>query len=131
LVASSAAYAQQQAPTGMSDLNAIPEKMPFDIPYGTPITMDRAQSLVQESVAEANKRGWKMNVAVVDPNGDLVAFGRMDGAALASVAISLHKARVAASYRRPTRAFEDAVQKFGFNYILTLDDVIAARGGIR
>jgi len=48
LVASSAAYAQQQAPTGMSDLNAIPEKMPFDIPYGTPITMDRAQSLVQE-----------------------------------------------------------------------------------
>jgi len=114
----------------MSDLNAIPEKMPFDIPYGTPITMDRAQSLVQESVAEANKRGWKMNVAVVDPNGDLVAFGRMDGAALASVAISLHKARVAASYRRPTRAFEDAVQKFGFNYILTLDDVIATRGGI-
>jgi len=122
--------AQQQALTGMSDLNAIPEKMPFDIPYGTPITMDRAQSLVQESVAEANKRGWKMNVAVVDPNGDLVAFGRMDGAALASVAISLHKARVAASYRRPTRAFEDAVQKFGFNYILTLDDVIATRGGI-
>jgi len=114
----------------MSDLNAIPEKMPFDIPYGTPITMDSAQSLVQESVAEANKRGWKMNVAVVDPNGDLVAFGRMDGAALASVAISLHKARVAASYRRPTRAFEDAVQKFGFNYILTLDDVIATRGGI-
>ena len=40
--------AQQQALTGMSDLNAIPEKMPFDIPYGTPITMDRAQSLVQE-----------------------------------------------------------------------------------
>ena len=42
--------------------------------------MERAQSLVQAAVAEANKRGWKMNVAVVDPNGDLIAFGRMDGA---------------------------------------------------
>jgi glc operon protein GlcG len=130
LLASGAAYAQQQPPSGAPDLNAIPEKMPFDIPFGTPIAMDRAQSLVQAAVAEANQRGWKMNVAVVDPNGDLIAFGRMDGAQLASIPISQHKARVAARYRRPTRALEDAVQKFGFNYILTLDDVIVSRGGI-
>jgi glc operon protein GlcG len=130
LLASSAAHAQQQAPSGAPDLNAIPEKMPFDIPFGTPITMERAQTLVQAAVAEATKRGWKMNVAVVDPNGDLIAFGRMDGAQLASISISQHKARVAARYRRPTRALEDAVQKFGFNYILTLDDAIASRGGI-
>jgi uncharacterized protein GlcG (DUF336 family) len=130
LLASGAAHAQAQAPSGAPDLNAIPEKMPFDIPFGTPITMERAQSLVQAAVAEANKRGWKMNVAVVDPNGDLIAFGRMDGAQLASISISQHKARVAARYRRPTRALEDALQKFGFNYLLTLDDVIASRGGI-
>ena len=130
LLVSGAANAQSQAPTGAPDLNAIPEKMPFDIPFGTPITMERAQSLVQAAVAEANKRGWKMNVAVVDPNGDLIAFGRMDGAQLASISIAQHKARVAARYRRPTCALEDAVQKFGFNYILTLDDVIASRGGI-
>jgi uncharacterized protein GlcG (DUF336 family) len=54
----------------------------------------------------------------------------MDGAQFASVAIAEHKARTAARYRRPTKAFEDAVQKFGFNYILTLDDVIASRGGV-
>ena len=119
----SGAYAQQRAPSAAPDLNAISEKMPFDIPYGTPITMERA-------VAEATKRGWKMNVAVVDSNGDLVAFGRMDGAQLAPIPISQHKARVAARYRRPTRAFEDAVQKFGLNYILSLDDAIASRGGI-
>jgi len=101
LLASGAAYAQAQAPSGAPDLNAIPEKTPFDIPYGTPITMERAQSLVQAAVAEANKRGWKMNVAVVDPNGDLIAFGRMDGAQLASIPISQHKARVAARYPRP------------------------------
>jgi glc operon protein GlcG len=54
----------------------------------------------------------------------------MDGAQLASIPIAQHKARTAARYRRPTRAFEDAIQKFGFNYVLTLDDVIASRGGI-
>lgn len=117
-------------PAAPPDLNAIPEKMPFNIPYGTPISMDRAQALVKAAVDEATKRGWAMNVSVVDPNGDLIAFGRMDSAALASITISQHKARVAARYRRPTKAFEDAVQKFGFNYILTLDDVIASRGGI-
>ena len=126
------AMAQQAAPAAPAappDLNAIPDKMPFNIPFGTPISMERAQALVQAAVAEANKRGWAMNVAVVDPNGDLIAFGRMDGAQLASISISQHKARTAARYRRPTRAFEDAVQH-GVAYITTLDDVIASRGGI-
>jgi uncharacterized protein GlcG (DUF336 family) len=133
LIAAGQAMAQQQpapaAPPGPPDLNAIPDKMPFNIPYGTPISMDRAQGLVKAAVDEATKRGWAMNVAVVDPNGDLIAFGRMDGAQLASVSISQHKARTAARYRRPTRAFEDAVQH-GVAYITTLDDVIASRGGI-
>jgi glc operon protein GlcG len=132
LLVSGAAYAQQQpaAPAAPPNLDAVPDKMPFATPYGTPITMERAQAAIQAAVAEANKRGWALNITVVDPNGDLVTFARMDGAQLASIAISQHKARVAARYRRPTHAFEDGVQKFGFNYILTLDDVIASRGGI-
>jgi glc operon protein GlcG len=54
----------------------------------------------------------------------------MDGAQLGSIPIAEHKARVAAKYRRPTRAFEDAVQKFDFKFILSLDDIVASRGGI-
>jgi len=54
----------------------------------------------------------------------------MDGAQLASISISEHKARTAAKYRRPTRAFEDAIQKLDYKYYITLDDVIASRGGI-
>jgi uncharacterized protein GlcG (DUF336 family) len=130
LFTASAAFAQQQPAPGAPDLNAVPEKMPFATPYGAPITMERAQGLIQAAVAEANKRGWAMNVTVVDPNGDLITFARMDGAQLASIAISQHKARVAARYRRPTHALEDGLQKFAFNYLLTLDDVIASRGGI-
>jgi uncharacterized protein GlcG (DUF336 family) len=112
------------------NLDAIPEKMPFATPYGAPITAERAGSLIQAAVAEAVKKGWPMNVAVVDSGANLVAFLRMDGAQLASIPLAEHKARAAAKFRRPTRAFEDAVQKFDFKYILSLDDAIASRGGI-
>jgi glc operon protein GlcG len=54
----------------------------------------------------------------------------MDGAQLASIPISEHKARAAVKFRRPTKAFEDGMQKFDYKYLLTLDDVIASRGGI-
>ena len=119
--------AQQPAPP---NLDAIPEKMPFANPYGAPIEAQRAESLIQAAAAEATKKGWPMNIAVVDSGANLVAFLRMDGAQLGSIPIAEHKARVAAKYRRPTRAFEDAVQKFDFKFILSLDDIVASRGGI-
>jgi hypothetical protein len=53
------------------------DKMPFDIPYGAPISMNAAKKLVEASIAEATKRGWKMAVAVVSPGGDLVYFAKM------------------------------------------------------
>jgi uncharacterized protein GlcG (DUF336 family) len=120
-------HAQQPAPP---NLDAVPEKMPFSTPYGAPIGAERAQSLIQAAAAEASKRGWSMNIAVVDSGANLVAFLRMDGALLGSISIAQHKARAAVKYRRPTRAFEDAVQKADLKYILSLDDVIASRGGI-
>ena len=119
-----AAGAQQPSP-----LDAVPEKMPNDIPYGTPISLERAQTAIAAAVGESRKRDWKLNVAVVDSGGRLVAFARMDGAQLASIAISEHKARVAVKFRRETKAIEGGVQS-GLNYLLTLDDVIASRGGI-
>jgi glc operon protein GlcG len=69
-------------------------------------------------------------VAVVDSGTNLVAFQRMDGAQLASIAVSEHKARAAAAFRRETRVMEDAVQLKQSYYTLTLDGVIASRGGI-
>jgi uncharacterized protein GlcG (DUF336 family) len=116
----------QQAP---NPLDAIPEKMPFDIPYGAPISLDRAEAAIAAAVAEAKRRDWKLNVAVVDAGGNLVAFHRMDGAQLASIQISQHKAHTAAIFRRETKAFETGIQS-GLNYLITLDGVIASRGGI-
>jgi glc operon protein GlcG len=123
------ANAQTAAPAA-SPLDAIPDKLPFSTPYGAPIALQRARAAIDAAVAEATKRGWPMNVAVVDSGANLVAFVRMDGAQLASVAIAEHKARTSAKFRRPTHAFEDGIQKSGFNYLTTLDDVVASRGGI-
>ena len=109
LLASGDAKTQQPA-AGGNPLDVVPEKIPFNTPYGTPISLEKAQTAVQAAVAEANKRGWPLNVAVVDSGGNLVTFARMDSAQLASIAISEHKARVAAKYRRPTKAIEEGVQ---------------------
>ena len=124
-----AANAQQPAPPAANPLDAIPEKMPWSNLYGAPISVPQAQKAIEAAMAEATKRGWPLNISVVDSGANLVAFVRMDGAQIGSIAIAEHKARAAVKYRRPTKVFEEAVQR-GLNYILTLDDVIASRGGI-
>jgi uncharacterized protein GlcG (DUF336 family) len=133
LLSSSAADAQQ-APTpagsGSNPLDVVPDKMPFDVPYGAPIALERAMVAINAAIAEAKKHDWKLNIAVVDNGGNLVAFQRMDGAQLASIPISEHKARAAVTFRRETKVWENAIQTNGFNYVLTLDGVIASRGGI-
>ena len=68
----------------------------------------QAQTVIHAAVAEAKQRNWKMNVAVADSGGNLVAFQRMDGAMLASIQIAEHKARAAATFRRPTRYLRTA-----------------------
>jgi glc operon protein GlcG len=107
----------------------IPDKMPFDVPYGAPIGVDRARAVITAAADEAKKHGWKLNIAVVDSGGNLVAFERMDGAQLASIAISEHKARTAVNYRRETKVIESGIQS-GLTYLTTLDGVIGSRGGI-
>ena len=69
-----------------------------------------------------------MNIAVVDPNGDLINFLRMDGAQVASVNISQGKARTAARYRRPTQLFYNAYET-GHPYVSTLDRTLVASPG--
>jgi glc operon protein GlcG len=120
-----------EAPLASSNpLDAIPDEIPFDVPYGPPVSADQAQAIIRAAVAEAKKRNWKMNVAVADSGGNLVAFQRMDGAMLASIQIAQHKARAAATFRRPTKVFEDGVQLMHLNYLLAFDGIIASRGGI-
>ena len=125
----SASKTAQQS-TEANPLDFVPDKIPFDTPYGPAISLERAQAAIDTAVAESKKRDWRMNVAVVDPGGHLVAFQRMDGAMLAAIQIAEHKARAAATFRRETKIFEDAVQLMHLNYILAFEGIIASRGGI-
>lgn len=116
------------APPAQPSAGGTPDAMPFDIPYGMPIGLERAKQVVAAAEAEAKKRNWKMNIAVVDTNGDLVHFSRMEGAQIASVTISQGKARTAARYRRESRVFYNAFET-GHPYVATLDPTLIASPG--
>ena len=124
LLCAGASHAQQPNP-----LDTVPEKMPFDVPYGAPISLDQADAALAAAVGEAKKRDWRMVCAVVDSGGQMVSFKRMDNAQIASIDIAAHKAKAAAQFRRETKAFETGIQN-GLNYLIPLDGVIGSRGGI-
>jgi uncharacterized protein GlcG (DUF336 family) len=130
LMSNSTAEVTVEVPLASNPLDVIPAEIPFDVPYGRPISLEQAQAVIQAAVAEARKRNWKMNIAVADSGGNLVAFQRMDGAMLASIQIAQHKARAAATFRRPTKVFEDGINLMHLNYLLAFDGIIASRGGI-
>ena len=130
-VAGGASAQQQQQPQPQQPPAApaaVPEQMPFDIPFGPEITLEHANRLIAAAEAEARKHKWKMNIAVVGPSGELVAFARMDGAQYASIQIAEDKAVAAARFRRPTKAFFDAVEG-GHVYIAFLRGVVPSDGG--
>jgi glc operon protein GlcG len=105
-----------------------PDAMPFDIPYGLSIGLERAKQVMAAAEAEAKRRNWKMNIAVVDTNGELVHFSRMEGAQIASGAIAQGKARTAARFRRESRLFYNAYET-GHSYVATLDPTLVASPG--
>jgi len=127
---SSQALAQSPAPAAapaQPSAGGTPEIMPFDIPYGQSIGLERAKQVMAAAEAEAKRRNWKMNVAVVDTNGELIQFERMEGAQIASGTISIGKARTAARFRRETRVFFNAFET-GHGYINTLDPIGCSGG---
>ncbi|HEY4801632.1 MAG TPA: heme-binding protein [Paraburkholderia sp.] len=134
LVFATAVQAQTSAAPPSASASAppaasVPERIPYDIPYGSPVALDVAKHLLALAEAEARKHDWKMNIAVVDPHGELVAFERMDGAQYASVEISQNKARTSARFRRETRVFYNQFES-GHSYIATFGpSLVASPGG--
>jgi glc operon protein GlcG len=130
-VMSSSTFAQTPAPAtppAASSAGGTPDAMPFDIPYGLSIGLERAKQLMAAAEAEAKKHNWKMNIAVVDTNGELVHFSRMEGAQIASGSISIGKARTSARFRRESRLFFNAYET-GHTYVSTLDPTLVASPG--
>ena len=100
--------AQQPPPAG-----------PVAIPYGTAITLEQAKMAAAAAEAEAKKNNWNMVIAIAEPSGSLVYLQKMDGAPYGSMNVAPAKARSAAMFRNPTKAFEDRLAA-GQTYILAL-----------
>jgi uncharacterized protein GlcG (DUF336 family) len=116
------ASAQQPAP-------ATPPPPPP--PYGAPITLEQAKKVLAGAEAEAKKNSWNMVIVVMDSGGNLVALERMDGAQLGSIEVARDKAYSAVAFRRPTKAFDDALAQGGANLrILKLAGASPIEGGI-
>jgi glc operon protein GlcG len=132
-VFATAAQAEMAAPTPPPAPAPVPDQMPWDVPYGASITAEKAAKAVAATIAEASKspRNWKLAIAVVDPNGELVYFQKMDQTQVASVGIAIGKARTAARFRRPSEIFANLMQTPAGSFAPTLDPtLVASPGGI-
>jgi uncharacterized protein GlcG (DUF336 family) len=103
----------------------------YTIPYGHSITLEDARKAADAAVAEARKNGWFMVAAVVDTDGTLVYFERMDNVQNGSVNVAIGKARSAAIFKRPTKVFETAVSGGGAGVrLLGLEGAVPLEGGV-
>jgi glc operon protein GlcG len=100
-------------------------------PYGMPISLENARKAAAPALAEAAKNNWNVAVAIVDPGGNLVYYEKMDNTQLGSANVAIDKARSAALFKRPTKAFQDALAAGGDSVrILRLQGAVPVEGGI-
>ena len=102
----------------------------YKMPIGHPIGLEAAKKLAAAAAAEASKNGWFMAIAVVDPAGVLIYYEKADNTQLGSATVALDKARSAALYKRPTKAFQDALAAGGVGLrVLRLEGAVPVEGG--
>jgi uncharacterized protein GlcG (DUF336 family) len=97
--------------------------------YGAPITLEQARAAIAAGQAESKKNGWNHVFAVVDGGGTLIALEKADLAGNSSSEIAQAKARTAATFRVPTKNYQDRVTS-GETFILGLPGVVPAAGGV-
>lgn len=98
--------------------------------HGPQITLDVARKAAAAAEAEAKKNSWRVAIAIVDNHGTLVYYQMIDDTQFGSAYMSVEKAKTAAMFRRPTKAFEDNIAG-GRNAILGLPGVTPVEGGVQ
>src|SRR6266436_4904274 len=99
--------------------------------YGSAISLENAKKAAEPALAEAAKNKWTVAVAIVGPAGTLIYYEKMDNTQLGSAEVAIDKARTAAMFKRPTKAFQDALAAGGDGLrVLRLKGVTPVEGGI-
>ncbi len=97
--------------------------------YGNPVDSATAKRIAAATIEACRAENWNVAVAVVDNHGFLVYFERMDNTQTASVEIAQIKASAAATYRRSTRVFAEAIAN-GRVALVTFPGLAASPGGM-
>jgi uncharacterized protein GlcG (DUF336 family) len=104
---------------------------PTIVQYGPPISLADAKIVVAAAELEAAANGFAAIIAVVDSAAQLVLLERLDHAQFGSIPVAIAKAETAVRFKRPTKAFEDALAQGGVNLrLLSLPGITAVDGGI-
>ena len=98
-------------PAGPAPVNPAAQMSPLE--YGAMISNANAKKAAAAALAEAQKMNVPMVVAITDTSGNVLYMERQDGAILGGVLVAPQKARSAALYKRPTKAFEEAITPGG------------------
>lgn len=93
------------------------------------MTLEAAKQIAAAAEAEARKNNWNVVIAVLDDGANLVYLQRMDETQIGSVDVAIAKAASAVKFKRPTKAFEDAL-KGGRQAILGLPGALPVEGGL-
>lgn len=88
-----------------------------------------AQALLAKGLTLAAERELRLSIAIVDRAGDLLAFARMDGAAIVTIDVATGKARTAAFLRAPSKLFEDMING-GAPLMATTPGLLPLQGGM-
>ena len=108
---------------------AVPPHAAAQLAQQPVLTLEAATRIADAAHAEATRNKWNVVIAVLDGGGYLVHLRRMDGTQLGSVVVAQEKAKSAVLFRRPTKAFADAVAA-GRTGVLRLAGAIPIEGGI-
>jgi uncharacterized protein GlcG (DUF336 family) len=99
------------------------------LPVKSVLTLATARKVIAAAEAEALQHDWPVVIAVVDDGGNLICLDRLDSAQFGSVEIAIRKAKAAVAFKRPTKAWEDALAG-GRQGVLGLPGVVPSEGGV-
>lgn len=101
------------------------------VEYGLPISLADAKRVAAAAESEAVSHGLAVIIAVVDSAGQLVLLQRLDHAQFGSIDVAIAKAQTAVRFKRPTKAFEEALALGNLHLrLLTVPGIAAIDGGI-
>lgn len=93
------------------------------------LTLDGAKQVAEAATKYAKDNDASPSIAIVDDGGNLLYFARPENSFAAGANVSIGKARTAAIFKKPTRDFEDTINKGRFT-MTALPDFTPLQGGV-